>query len=103
MDDCGGRRWGGRELEQEEVRGAGSRHRTCTHMHDFPLLFREVAFGEVSASGGQRLGRYRLGCSIWGGSLCISYYFVLYFSSGSNKIALTSLWTVVHAHRAFYK
>ena len=58
MDDCGGRRWGGRQLELEEVRGAGSRHRTCTHMHDFPLLFREVsvwggivwgvAFGEVA-------------------------------------------------------
>ena len=50
MDDCGGRRWGGRELEPEEVRGAGegSRHRTCTYMHDFPLLFREVAFGEVA-------------------------------------------------------
>jgi hypothetical protein len=27
---------------------AGSRHRTCTFMHDFPLLFREVAFGEVA-------------------------------------------------------
>jgi hypothetical protein len=53
MDDCGGRSWGGRELDLEEVRGAGglregSRHRTCTHMHDFPLLFREVAFGEAS-------------------------------------------------------
>jgi hypothetical protein len=68
--------------------GAGSRHRTCTYMHDFPLLFREVAFWGVT------FGEVAYAFDIISFSI---------FHWALNKTALTSLRTVVYALRAFYK
>jgi hypothetical protein len=54
MDDCGGRRWGGRELELEEVRGTGS-----PHLYTYARLSFVIPGGSVW--GGWRFGRSAFG------------------------------------------
>jgi len=66
MDDCGGRSSGGRELELEEVRGAGG----LAGRFQTPHLYTYARLSFV-IPGGSVWGGIVLGSSIWGGSSCI--------------------------------